>query len=191
MKDWKQELAETLSCIDEYISEMQAEGAWSGHCGSVEYFKDLKDRLIKELNRIKTTVWGRKHDYDIDIAIRKLEQDDYDKLINIVVQEIKEEWARNTLYCFIDKAFDEALENAIMVAQHYARDIVYITLEFDKKTMEPTDFEGTSYDAIVKYDGKEYSVNLTIEDEQEFGCWEKAAAIAVMEQIDPQFRCLR
>ena len=194
MNEWRQELAGVMSCVAEYVSEMQAEAAWSGHCGYVEYFKDLKDRLIKELNRIKTTIWGKKHDYDIDIVIRNL-QDDYDELMTIVAKEIKEEHARNMLYRLIDKAFDEVLANAIIVAQHYVRDVVFMNLlpeiALVKPTMEPTDSEGTAYDAIVKYDGKEYSVYLTREDEQEFGCWDNAAAIAVMEQIDPQFRCLR
>lgn len=176
-----------LAVIEEGVEEMMAEGAWCGHAYATAYLRGIQDKTKDLLVEISSTRWGKARECDLKGVIRQINSD-YDGYITELYSAGLPH--RDQIAEIINDAFKEALGSAIGWVHEFVKDSAMeemASLKFDPDSLK-SDKEGEGYTAVAVYDGKQYSISLTPYDKEiAGGDWRKAAAIKVLDKLDPRY----
>ncbi len=174
-----------IDIIEEYINEMIAEAAWSGHAYATEYLRDIQTRTIALLMEILDTNWGNERKYDIERVIREIKPDFDSYISELYGAGIPH---REQIADIINDSFEKALGYAVGWVKDFVKDSVMeemSSMEFDEYNMK---YIGEKYRTTATYNGERYAISLTPYDrELAGGDLRKAVVIKVLSMIDPRY----
>ncbi len=182
-----EEIEEFLSLIREYVEEEKAK--WCRLTYSAIHLMSLQEGIVKALKRIKDTEWGKSR-YEIEFRIKDLSEDYCGYIEKMDSTGLPPE-DKERICKFIDERFKSVLcvgaYYLIEYVREYAIEEVVSSLKYNLADFDPTNDERSVYSGPVRYDGKEYTVQVTAENVRDYHGLDRAIAVEVLSQVDERY----
>lgn len=182
-----EDIEDLLSLIREYVEEEKAKRCRLTY--SATHLTSLQEGIVKALKKIKDTEWGKSR-YELEFHIKELSEDycGYIKKMDSTDLPLED---KKRICEFIDERFKSVLcvgaYYLIEYVREYAIKGVTSSLKYNLVDFDPTNDERSVYSSPVRYDGKEYTVQITAENVRDYHGLDRAIAVEVLSQVDERY----